>query len=162
MTLADLITQVLQELITVNEQRETMGDALATLPGLKTVEKRRPKTLADSQLPALLIIPGGARHDRDLYAASLRIQRDWSLWIPVLEQGQGREYEAEELAEPFVDRLAIAVAVLPILYLPDGRGFEMEPTADSCVRPLPYGGKTYAAVEQPIVTPVEATVPRLE
>lgn len=162
MTLNDLITDVLDELITVAEQRDALGAALTGLSGVKTVFKRRPNALQDSQLPALLLVPGEARHDHDLYEASLRIRRNWSMWLAVCQRGQGREYEAESQAEPFVERLAIAVAALPILMLDDGRGFTMEPTGDSCVRPLDWAGTTYAAVEQRFTTIVEATVPRLD
>lgn len=161
MTLADLIAEVLQELISVDEQREALGDVLAPLPGVKTVFKRRPNTLVDSELPALLLVPSNARHDRDLYAASLRIQRNWSLIIAVKKRGQGREYESEALAEPFVERLAIAVAALPFVALPDGRAFEMQPTADAFIFPLSWAKEEYFAVEQRITTIVEATVPRL-
>ena len=159
-TLPELITEVLEELIPVDVQKEALAALFELVPGITTVYPKRPEALQSPHLPALILFPGSARCDGGMYQGSLRIVREWFARLYVEELETGREFDVEMAVGPFVERLAIAVAAVPFVPIADGRAFAMQPTVNSAAQPLSYNNKAYAGVEQRFTTDVEATVPR--
>lgn len=161
MTLTDLIADVLDELITVDDQQTALAAVFTLVPGITTVYPKRPHALQAAHLPALVLFPGTARQDGGSYAGSLRMVREWVAKLYVAEETTGREFDVEAAASPFVERLAITVMAVPFVSIDDGRAFAVRPTAGSAACKLNYNDKNYAGVEQRFVTETEATVPRL-
>jgi hypothetical protein len=161
MALADLITEVLEELITVSQQRDALVAVFQGIPGITTVYGRIPKGLERHELPALVLFPGESQQDRDQYATSLRVRRSWTARLYVKKWEEGTEFDPELDTEPFVDTLPIALAAYPRVLLEDGRAFALAPTGGTTVTALPFRNEVYAGVAQRFQTTVEATIPRL-
>lgn len=160
MSVQDLIAQVFEELVTVAEQRAALVPVFEAVPGVETVKPRVPQAIQAAELPLVILEAKGAVQARDLYDQSLKITRSWEAHVFLQDVRTGYEFEAEEVAEPYLDRLPVVLSIYKQVRLTDGRAFTVLPTGNS-IAIQEYGDQTYCYVTQQFQTIVECSVPRL-
>lgn len=161
MDISTALTTALARIVSVEEQREALADIYGDVPDLRTVFTRFPDAIQPAHLPAVLLVPGEARNISESHQ-HMQLLRTWTARIYVANWPSNSSGRMEELAEPWLDTLPLALAAYPVVHLSDGRAFNVQAVRTSGVVPLTYlAPQQYAGVVQTFQTETMLFVPRV-
>lgn len=153
-------------MITIEEQEAAFTSILEAVSGIKKHFTDFPDALQARQLPCVITAVRDATYDRDTYGAdNLMIRRQWQAVVIVMLAVEGREFQPEQEAKPFLTSVPLALAAHPTITISDGgdhdgNGFQVElhQGGDRGARPISYNGKQYIGSVFTFYTIVEDTV----
>lgn len=132
--------------ITIEEQQDKLKTLLDSVSGLTTVFADWPDEVQRRELPALVFSPRNATYDeRSVGENRFTVRRQWIGLLLAKESAQGREYQSEGEAKPFLTSIPDKLEAYPRVELDDGRAFglELHQGGDEGIRPVAYNGITY-------------------
>jgi hypothetical protein len=132
--------------ITIAEQETALKPLLAAVSGIKAVFEDWPDEVQIRELPAVIFTPRNATYDeRSQGENRFTVRRQWLMLLLVALVEQGREFQSESAAKPFLTTIPDALEAYPRVPVGDGRyfGLELHQGNDEGARPVQYNGKTY-------------------